>query len=119
MGVVALQSVRSILDRQIYDRRGTMEPRIKIISANQGAYKAMFVLEAYLRQCGLDAKLLDLLRLRVSQINGCAYCLDMHWKELRAAGGASNGFTDWTRGVNRRITRTANARRWRGRKLSR
>ena len=63
-----------------------MQPRIKVASANQGAYKAMLGLETYLGQCGLDKKLLDLIRLRVSQINGCAYCLDMHWKDLRAAG---------------------------------
>lgn len=63
-----------------------MEPRIKLTSVNPGAYKAMLGLETFLGQCGLDKKLLDLLRLRVSQINGCAYCLDMHWKELRAAG---------------------------------
>lgn len=63
-----------------------MEPRIKLISTNPGAYKSMLGLETFLGQCGLDKKLLDLLRLRVSQINGCAYCLDMHWKELRAAG---------------------------------
>jgi len=63
-----------------------MEPRIKFNSVNPGAYKAMLGLETYLGQCGLDKKLLDLLRFRVSQINGCAYCLDMHWKELIAAG---------------------------------
>ena len=63
-----------------------MQPRIKVTSTNQGAYKAMFGLETYLGQCGLDKKLLDFIRLRVSQINGCAYCLDMHWKDLRAAG---------------------------------
>ena len=63
-----------------------MQPRINISSTNPGAYKAMLGLETFLGQCGLDKKLLDLLRLRVSQINGCAYCLDMHWKELRAAG---------------------------------
>jgi AhpD family alkylhydroperoxidase len=63
-----------------------MEPRIKVTSTNPGAYKAMLGLESYLHQCGLDKKLLDLVRLRVSQINGCAYCLDMHWKDLRAAG---------------------------------
>jgi AhpD family alkylhydroperoxidase len=46
----------------------------------------MLGLETYLHQSGLETKLLDLIRLRVSQINGCAYCLDMHWKDLRAAG---------------------------------
>ena len=63
-----------------------MQPRIKFTSVKPGAYKAMLGLEKYLGQCGLDKKLLDLLRFRVSQINGCAYCLDMHWKELMAAG---------------------------------
>jgi len=46
----------------------------------------MLGLETYLHRCGLDLKLLDLIKLRVSQINGCAFCLDMHWKDLRAAG---------------------------------
>ena len=46
----------------------------------------MFGLEQYLRSCGLEEKLLHLIRFRVSQINGCAYCLDMHSKDLRAAG---------------------------------
>jgi AhpD family alkylhydroperoxidase len=63
-----------------------MQPRINIASVSPGALKAMLGLGAYLRQSGLDPKLLDLIYLRVSQINGCAYCLDMHWKDLRAAG---------------------------------
>jgi AhpD family alkylhydroperoxidase len=48
--------------------------------------KAMFGLSLYLSQCGLEPSLLDLMYFRVSQINGCAYCLDMHSKDLRAAG---------------------------------
>src|SRR5262245_62617868 len=48
--------------------------------------KAMFELETYLAKCGLDESLLHLLQLRVSQINGCAYCIDMHWKDLKASG---------------------------------
>jgi len=51
-----------------------------------GAYRAMAGLEHYLRECGLEEKLIHLLKLRVSQINRCAYCLDMHWKDLRALG---------------------------------
>jgi AhpD family alkylhydroperoxidase len=47
---------------------------------------ALLGLEHYLQDCRLDKKLLDLLRLRASQINGCAFCLDMHWKDLRAEG---------------------------------
>ncbi len=47
---------------------------------------AMLGLEKYLHTCGLPEKLLHLVKMRVSQINGCAYCLDMHSKDLRAAG---------------------------------
>ena len=63
-----------------------MEQRLNHIEAGQGALKAMFGLGAYLAKCGLEAQLLHLLEFRVSQINGCAYCLDMHSKDLRAAG---------------------------------
>ena len=51
-----------------------------------GAYHAMLGLENYLRECGLEESLLHLIRLRASQINGCAYCLDMHWKDLKSIG---------------------------------
>ena len=46
----------------------------------------MDALDQYLNTCGLDEGLLHMVRLRASQINGCAYCLDMHWKDLRAIG---------------------------------
>ena len=46
----------------------------------------MLALKDYLRQCGLEESLLDLVKLRASQVNGCAYCIDMHWKDLRALG---------------------------------
>jgi AhpD family alkylhydroperoxidase len=52
----------------------------------RGAYKAMLGLEEYLHNSLLEAPLLHLIKLRASQINGCAYCLDMHWKDLRAIG---------------------------------
>lgn len=67
-------------------KEGIMEQRIDIMSASPGALKAMLGLATFLHKCGLDKKLLDLINLRVSQINGCAYCIDMHWKDLRAAG---------------------------------
>ena len=63
-----------------------MEPRIDPGKTSPGALKAMFGLEQYVRNTGLDEKLLLLVKFRVSQINGCAYCLDMHSKDLRAAG---------------------------------
>jgi AhpD family alkylhydroperoxidase len=46
----------------------------------------MLGLETYLHQSGLELLLLNLINLRTSQINGCAYCIDMHWKDLRANG---------------------------------
>ncbi len=49
-------------------------------------YQAMLGLENYVEECGLDPNLLDLVRLCASQINGCAYCLDRHSKDLRARG---------------------------------
>jgi AhpD family alkylhydroperoxidase len=48
--------------------------------------KALLDMETYVAQCGLDHKLLHMIKLRASQINGCAYCIDMHWKDARAAG---------------------------------
>ena len=47
---------------------------------------AMSELERYLDECGLEPSLLDLVKLRASQINGCAYCIDMHTKDARARG---------------------------------
>jgi AhpD family alkylhydroperoxidase len=65
---------------------GDMEERIHYSKVSPGAYHAMLGLEKYLHECGLDEGLLHLLKLRASQINGCAYCLDMHWKDLRSIG---------------------------------
>jgi AhpD family alkylhydroperoxidase len=63
-----------------------MKQRINYAEVGKGAVRAMYGLETYLTKCGLEPSLLHLLKFRVSQINGCAYCLDMHSKDLRAAG---------------------------------
>jgi len=63
-----------------------MEQRFNYFKAAPDAYKAMSGLESYLHGCGLEEGLLHLIKLRASQINGCAFCLDMHWKDLRAIG---------------------------------
>jgi len=63
-----------------------MDERFDYDKAAPGVYKAMMGLEKYLHTCGLEEPLLHLVKLRASQINGCAYCLDMHWKDLRAIG---------------------------------
>lgn len=63
-----------------------MESRIKIDMSSTSAFRAMLGVEKYLAQCSIEKSLRELIKLRVSQINGCAYCLDMHWKDARAAG---------------------------------
>ena len=63
-----------------------MEARFNYAKAAPGVYQAMEGLEQYLEHCGLEKPLMFLVQLRASQINGCAYCLDMHSKDLRASG---------------------------------
>jgi len=63
-----------------------MDARINVAKLNPGAYKVMFGFGEYLAKSSLGKKLMDLIFLRVSQINGCAFCLDMHWKDLKSAG---------------------------------
>jgi AhpD family alkylhydroperoxidase len=60
--------------------------RFNYVRAAPGGYKAMLALEAFLHASGLEPTLIHLIKLRVSQLNGCAYCIDMHWKDLRAIG---------------------------------
>jgi AhpD family alkylhydroperoxidase len=76
-----------------------MEPRINAQKASPAAYKAMLNLENYVsRSAGIEPSLLELVKLRASQINGCAFCIDMHTKDARAAGETEQrlyGLTAW------------------------
>src|SRR5687767_5953276 len=63
-----------------------MKARIDLMHVNPGIVQAMLGLERQVRKAGFDHRLLDLVRMRASQINGCGYCLDMHSKEARADG---------------------------------
>jgi AhpD family alkylhydroperoxidase len=63
-----------------------MNARMEHWKVAPGAFKAMSSLEAYLADSGLGEPLLHMVKLRASQLNGCAYCIDMHWKDARAAG---------------------------------
>ena len=63
-----------------------MVPRIHYAKHAPGVYDAMDALDTYLAASPVDQKLLHLVRLRASQVNGCAYCIDMHWKDLKALG---------------------------------
>src|SRR5436190_1531636 len=64
----------------------TMQQRINAPAAAPGAYKALVGVENYIRTCGLEPSLIHLVKMRASQINGCAYCLDMHSKDMRKEG---------------------------------
>ncbi|MBX6342449.1 MAG: carboxymuconolactone decarboxylase family protein [Thermomicrobiaceae bacterium] len=63
-----------------------MEQRIDYRRVAPGVTQAMRALEGYVRESGLEPTLLELVKVRASQINGCAYCLDMHTKDARALG---------------------------------
>ncbi len=63
-----------------------MKPRIEYPKAAPGVLKTMLGVEEYLHGCGLESSLLELVKMRASQLNGCAFCLDMHSKDARAAG---------------------------------
>ncbi len=63
-----------------------MQPRIEYDKIAPEGARALWGLENYVRRCGLEPTLLELVKLRASQINGCAYCIDMHTKDARAHG---------------------------------
>jgi len=63
-----------------------MQPTIDYQKAAPEGVAVMVALESYVRGCGLDASMLELVRARASQLNDCAYCLDMHTKDARAGG---------------------------------
>lgn len=63
-----------------------MEERLPYVKMAMEPIKAMYAIGGYIGRCGLEHGLLELVKIRVSQINGCAFCLDMHTKDTRAAG---------------------------------
>ena len=63
-----------------------MAARLDYGKASPEATRALYALEMFVKGSGLDHSLLELIKLRASQINGCAFCVDMHWKDARAAG---------------------------------
>ncbi|HXR66611.1 MAG TPA: carboxymuconolactone decarboxylase family protein, partial [Ktedonobacteraceae bacterium] len=63
-----------------------MGARLRYLQAAPGVYQAMLQLEEYIHNCGLEVSLIRLIQMRASQINGCAFCLDMHSKDARADG---------------------------------
>jgi AhpD family alkylhydroperoxidase len=63
-----------------------MEARLDYTKASPEAYKAMAQMEGVVRRSGIDPKLLELIKIRASQLNGCAFCIDMHTKDARFKG---------------------------------
>jgi AhpD family alkylhydroperoxidase len=63
-----------------------MRSQLNYAKLAPGVYDALDALDRYLNESGLDETMLHLVRLRASQVNACAYCIDMHWKDLRALG---------------------------------
>ncbi len=63
-----------------------MQQRMNYASASPTALQAMLKLESFALNSGIEPGLRELIKLRASLINGCAYCVDMHWKDARAAG---------------------------------
>ncbi|GGN04098.1 alkyl hydroperoxide reductase AhpD [Dyadobacter beijingensis] len=63
-----------------------MKTRLNFFEKGQNAMKPLFSMNGYLKKSPIDRHLMELVDFRVSQINQCAYCLDMHSKELRAMG---------------------------------
>ena len=72
--------------------------RIDYAKASPNGYRAMLALERHVASCGLDRRLLELVKTRASQINACAFCIDMHTKDARHAGESEQrlyGLSAW------------------------
>ena len=91
-----------------------MKRRIELESVAPAAMRAMLTLEQYVRTSGLESELIELVKLRASYLNGCAYCVDMHSKAPAPAASRSSGCTPSQSGARRRSSRGASARRWPG-----
>ncbi|WP_018915144.1 carboxymuconolactone decarboxylase family protein [Thiomonas sp. FB-6] len=63
-----------------------MNPRLDFRGVRPEALKPLIAAEQWIGRCGLEQGLIELVRLRASQINGCAYCVDLHASDARAAG---------------------------------
>jgi AhpD family alkylhydroperoxidase len=74
------------LTGKVIQPENLMQPRLNYYKVAAEALKPMLDMEAYLKNSGLEQSLIELVKTRASQINGCAYCLHMHTKDARAAG---------------------------------
>ncbi len=70
-----------------------MPTRIDIAQVGRKAYEAMLALQSHVDATGLEQSLRELVNIRASQINGCAFCLHMHLRDARKAGGSRSIWT--------------------------
>jgi alkylhydroperoxidase AhpD family core domain len=90
-----------------------MKARLNPYKAAPEAMKSLGAVETYVQGSGLEPSLIDLVKTRASQINGCAYCIHIHTREARGRGERSVSICS-TPGAARRFTPSASGRRWRG-----
>ena len=86
-----------------------MQPRLDYLAAAPKLMQAMLGLERAVATSGLEHSLIELVKLRASQINGCAYCIDMHSRDARKPARPRPASTSWTPGARPRTTRPASA----------
>lgn len=75
-----------------------MDTRLNFMATGKDALKVLFGISNYIRKSKIEHQLAHLIEFRVSQINGCAYCLDMHWKDAIALGESEQrlyGLSAW------------------------
>lgn len=96
-----------------------MKPRLNPYKTAPSTMQPMVHLEDQVMNGGLELSLIELVKTRASQINGCAYCIHMHTRDARAAGESEERLYLLDACVNRRCTVRASAPPWHGPKLSR
>lgn len=75
-----------------------MQARFDPAKSSPRSYKALYALELTLAESSIELPLRELVKLRASQLNGCAFCIDMHWKDARAGGESEQrlyGLSAW------------------------
>jgi AhpD family alkylhydroperoxidase len=76
-----------------------MDKRLNLLAKGQNALKSLFEMGNYVNNSRIEKSLQELVKIRISQINGCAYCLDMHWKDARSMGETEQrlyGLSAWS-----------------------
>ena len=87
-----------------------MNARLYPPKVSPAGFKAVLQLQGYVNDCGLEVSLMELVKMRASQINGCAFCLDMHSKDARKAGESEARLLLLPLGAIRRSTPRASGR---------